>query len=201
MSLMPTLIFYITSVWALGDKKQNPMKKTKTVIAVFAATILIALTGCKKGDTGPAGKDGKDGNANVISSNTVTITNWNVDYQSTTDFTYSNTLSWATITQAVVDKGVVMAYMQNGTTEWVALPYSDAGSTGGSYSLAFNYYVALGTCKIEITGFDSGGAPAASSYNGLVVRLVCIPASQLAANPGKNWKNYSDLKKEFNLPD
>lgn len=148
------------------------------------------LTSCTK--EGPAGPAGKDGNANVISSNTVTLSNWISLYDDGTEFTYSSTVTWPTITQDIRDRGLVMAYMKNPSTQaWQALPYSYSGD---GYSDAINFDVNTGLVNITYDGYDLSGSPGASSMNGLItIRLVAASASARTAHPDVDWTNYEEV--------
>lgn len=169
------------------------IKSSFLFIALLASATIF--NGCAKdGATGPAGKDG---NANVTSSNTVTLNNWSSDFDDGTDYTYSSTISWASITQAIKDKGIVMVYADDKAGSWVALPYTDAGT---GYSSTLNFYVKVGSVKIEYTGYDSP-SPGTSSLNGTIVRIVAIASSSREAHPNVDLKNYNEVKKVFNLKD
>ncbi len=190
------------------------MKTTiKTIMAiVFAFT--IALTGCKKdagpkgdkGDKGDAGvngtngTNGTNGNANVIASTTFTLNNWTSNFDDGINFNYSASASWAGITQAIVDKGVVVVYFDDGSGGWVALPYSYAEDTYSSTTINFSFSV--GMVAVEYTGFDDSGSFGASALNGLLaIRIVAISASNREAYPNVNWSNYNEVKAVLNLKD
>ena len=168
------------------------------LLPLASLSILLLIASCKK--EGPQGPAGKDGNANVVSSNTVVLSNWSSVYDDGTDFLYSSTVTWPTITQDVKDRGVVMVYYHdNTTTNWTAVPYSEAG-TGYSYSM--NLDVAVGAVNISFEGYDNTGSPGASALNGLfTVRLVAIPASARQANPNVNLKDYNAVKQAYHLND
>jgi hypothetical protein len=159
-------------------------------IAPFVIVLALALSSCTK--EGPAGPAGQDGNANVISSNTVTLSNWISLYDDGIDFTYSSTVTWSTITQDIRDRGMVMAYIKNPTTQaWQALPYSYSGD---GYSEAFNFDINTGLVNITYDGYDLSGSPGASSLNGYItIRLVAVPASARTANPDVDWSNYQEV--------
>ena len=112
--------------------------KIKTITSVMAGLVLtlgLTVTSCKKGDTGAAGKDGKDGNANVIGTNNVTISSWTSPGTS-----WTATITVAGITQSIVDKGTVSVFVQYGN-EWWSLP-----DINGKNSMQFGYgvgYVSL----------------------------------------------------------
>jgi len=191
----------------LGKQKQNrnTMKKsilsTITVIAVMLTSIFV-FDGCKKPKDGINGKDGATGatgNANVTSSNTVTLNNWTEDFNDGVNYSFHSTVSWASITQAIKDKGVVMAYADDGAGGWIALPYTDAGDD--YYSMTVNFSFKVGSVDIIINGFDDITPYVASDWNGTVVRIVAIASSSRMAHPDVDLKNYNEVKKVFNLKD
>jgi hypothetical protein len=166
------------------------MKTVKTYLLL--AIIVSFVTACKK--EGPPGPAGKDGNANVISSNTVTLNFWNTVYDDGTEFTYSSNLTWAEITQDIRDRGLVIAYLKdNSTSSWYAMPYSYSGD---GYGYTFNYDFNVGTANIYYEGYDNTGSPGASALNGVfTVRLVAVPASVRIANPNVDWTSYEEVSR------
>lgn len=80
------------------------MKKS-IILGVFALTALT-FGDCTKAKDGAPGAQGPEGNANVIGSNTVTASNWTLN----SGIMYYATLTSSNITQAIVDKGVVLVY-------------------------------------------------------------------------------------------
>jgi hypothetical protein len=173
----------------------------------FAILAMISLVSCTKpgpeGPQGPAGTNGTngaagtngtngiDGNANVIGSNTIVVNNWVSISDDGTYFTYNSTLTWASITQAIVDKGVVLVYFQDGLG-WRALPYTATGQQG---SITVGYKITVGTVTLICEGYSTLGSPGAAALNGDTYRIVAIPASVAAANPNVNWGNYEEVMK------
>lgn len=166
------------------------MKTTKTYLIL--AFVVSFLSACKK--EGPPGPAGQDGNANVISSNTVTLNNWSTVYDDGTEYTYSANLTWSEITQDVRDRGLVIAYLKdNSTSAWYAMPYSYSGD---GYAYTFNYDFNIGTANIYNEGYDNLGSPGASALNGLfTIRLVAVPAAIQEANPDIDWTNYEQVSR------
>ncbi len=166
------------------------MKTAK--IYILLVTIVSLVTACKK--EGPAGPAGKDGNANVISSNTLTLNNWITVYDDGTEFTYSSNLTWGEITQEVRDGGLLITYLKDNTTStWYAMPYSYAGD---GYGYTFNYDFNIGTANIYYEGYDNSGSPGANALNGLfTIRLVAVPPAIREANPNIDWNSYEQVSK------
>lgn len=151
------------------------------------------INGCAKdGATGPAGiagtagTNGTNGNANVIGSNSVTTSNWTLN-----SGMYSTTLTSSAITQAIVDKGIVMVYESNGIGGWYALPYSFLGEEN-----AFGFDVGSVTIDISQTDGSAPTNPGSRTY-----RIVAISASNLIAHPNVDYKNYQLVKTTFGLQD
>jgi len=150
----------------------------------------LIFTGCsKKGDTGPAGPqgpagtngtNGQDGNANVAGSNSVAVSNWS--YDNTTN-AWTAQLQWPSITQAIVDKGSVQVFIGNGTAAWSALTYVDG-------NLYCGYGFTVGYVNLFISTTDGS---LANNPGTLYFRIVAISASQKAAHPNTNWKNYDEV--------
>src|SRR5437870_4563104 len=98
------------------------MKNVKTTFQIILIT--ITFLGCEKGDTGPQGPAGTNGNANVQSS-TVTISSseWTLSGNE-----YDATISTSLITQAILDHGAVEVFESSNGTQWLALPISINGN-------------------------------------------------------------------------
>ena len=166
----------------------------RKILFLFAIIATVVFTSCTK-----EGKAGKDGNANVISSNTVTINNWTKVLDDGINYDYTANISFASITDEVKNKGLVLIYCQQGS-DWYALPYTDAGTdatTGLKYSNSFNYSINTGSTKIECNGFDDSGTASGVTEN-IVVRIVVIPASITSKYPNTNWKDYKEVDRLVN---
>ena len=171
------------------------MRKTiKTMTMVFAVGALslgLALTSCKKGDTGPAGPSGTNGTNGVSNIKTnifTTNTNqWNLDnIHNVYYYNYSST----DITSDVLSNGAVMVYLGDGTgNTWTAMPFSIQGG-----SLAF----VIGQSKVQIQAslFD-GSVP--NNPGGQQFKVVIIPPTMV--KPNVNTNNYADVKEAYNLVD
>lgn len=170
------------------------------MLLLVCGTMIIAS--CSKDKYQPKGDyqpKGNYGNANITSSTTVTLNNWANDYDDGINYEYSSTVTWASITQDIKDKGIVMVYADDGSGSWQALPYTDAGDD--YYSASFNFSFKVGSVKVIANGFDDTGSPAPSDFSGLIVRVVAISTASRMANPNVDLKNYNEVKKVFNLKD
>jgi len=163
--------------------------KLKTLTAI--CLIALIFSNCKKaekGDVGATGKDGINGNANIISSNTVLINSF-VYYSSIKEYQASLTLS--AINQDVLDKGAVMVYLSGGSNNWYPLPISD-GST-------VSYEIHLGGLTVFYFNNDN---TTPSNPNGLyTVRVVVIPSQIIKTNPNIDLTNYAEVKQVLKLQD
>ncbi len=178
--------------------------KNKIYLGMFALIVLMFGSCAKDGATGPAGAAGKDGtngtngNANVTGSNTVTLNNWVSDYNDGTDFGFHSDATWSGITQVIVDKGVIMVYVSDDNGGWIALPTTESGT---GYSATIGFQFSVGSVSIFINGYDDSGSTVAADFNGTVIRVVAIAASNRVDNPNVNLSNYEEVKKAFNLKD
>lgn len=128
--------------------------KTKKLLFIAIMLSSALFTSCKKGDTGepgPAGTngtngiDGTNGNANVISTNTLSFnsSDWTLSGS-----LYSTTIIATGITQDIVDNGAVTVFNQSGTsTSWTALPYTFVNT-------AYRYEFGVGFVNLYVTNTD-----------------------------------------------
>ncbi len=162
------------------------MRNTKKIILLFA--VVFAFASCKKGDTGPAGANGTNGNANVTNSTfTVATSSWVL-----TGNEYDATLNVPSINQSIIDKGAVNIYVSSDGITWTAMPFSVQG-------YEFNYNYSLSTVKIAFS-LDSGNIPS-SAPNNDKFKVVVIASSGLIAHPNVNLNNYNDVKAAYQLQD
>lgn len=168
------------------------MKKTiKTMTMAFALgalTLGLALTSCKKGDTGPAGPSGPSGVAN-IKTNTFT-TNSNQWIQNSSNTAYFYNYSSTDITSDVISNGVVMVYLGDGSGNiWLAMPFSTQG-------LEFVYGIQQSNVQVNISQ-TNGLMP--NNPGGQQFKVVIIPPAMV--KPNVNTNNYADVKAAYNLVD
>ena len=162
----------------------------RKIVLVATCLLTLFITCCKKesikGEKGDTGIAGANGNANVISSNTLFLTGF-VYYPGIK--TYQNDLTMSAISQDVIDKGAVMVYI--GTNNiWTALPVADGGST-------FNFSFYLGGLTINYFN-DNGTTP--TNPNGIYnARVLVIPSAMIKSNPNVDLANYIEVKNAFNI--
>lgn len=170
--------------------KTSTAGKTAKIFGTFALACGLLFTGCKK--EGPPGKDGtngKDGNANVVSSS-VTSGGWSYVSPS-----WEQAFTYPAITQNILDKGAVLVYVQSGSN-YYQLPYTFYPSS--TYSRTYTYVHYLGGLKVFVTDSD---LTQPTNPGTLTFKVVVIAASGRAANPNVNYNDYNAVKKAFNLQD
>lgn len=166
------------------------MKKTIFKTGLFLVVALLAMSCSKDGEAGPAGPagaNGINGNANVIGTNTVTVSSWT---SSNNGALWSASLSASGITQNIVDRGIVSVFMQV-PGGWSAMPYAFA-------NFSWSYDFGLGVVVIYKT---NNNAAVISNPGSQTFRIVIISPTNKMANPKTNWKDYNEVKRALNLAD
>lgn len=165
----------------------NILNTTIRFTGVLICAFGILFTACKKeeiqGPKGDPGDPGIGGNANVVSTNTfiVNSSSWVADSAAEC---LKVTISFPSLTQAVVDKGGVKVYRQTGTV-WSELPiatsdlFTQFGFDVGN--LYLNY--------INIEGGIPGSPPPTERY-----RMVIVSEVQKNAFPYLNDGKYTDVR-------
>ena len=152
----------------------------KLILATLALGFIITSNCTKQGPIGPqgpVGQRGADGNANVISSDEITVNTW-----TSVSGSYKADFAYAEITANVADRGVVEIYRKYSDGSWTNLPDINNG-----VSYAFNFLPGSFTLWVtSVTGLTAVANPGLQ-----VFRVVCIPASVKAAHPNTNWKDYN----------
>jgi len=165
------------------------MKIIKLVTIGFLIAGATTFSNCEKVTvTGPAGKDGIDGNANVVSSS-ITSGSWSFVSPS-----WSQSFTYSAITQDILDNGAVLVYVASGVN-YYQLPYTFYPTS--SYSRTYNYVHYLGGLKVYVTDSDLNTTEPGT----LKFKVVVIEASGLMKNPNVDLNNYQAVKKAFNLTD
>lgn len=157
------------------------MKTMKILTVGLLFMGMMTLTACFK--EGPTGPKGEDGNANVIGTNEVTISNW-----TQSGSFWSAGISVPSITQKIVNTGTVQVFAKYGS-EWWALP--DLNGNNMTY---------FGYDEGHITLMNSNTDNSTPSHPGSkIFRIVVISSSNLTANPGVDWTDYEQVKKALEL--
>lgn len=167
----------------------------KKIMCIFALLAMVFVSCTKEKQVA-----GKDGNANVISSNIVTLNGWTSDINDGINFSYTINVSWPSVTQDIVSKGIVMVFVQTDENTWTPLPYTTSEQTesGGYYysSSTLSFETTVGFVIINLAGYNEiSGAPALTELNGsMVIRIVAISASTIATYPHTDWNNYTQIQ-------
>ena len=156
------------------------MKSKLCILALTVILTILLLPGC--GKEGPAGRDGIDGNANVIYSQWYTPTSWN---GSAHDWYFDVTNS--AINQDIVEGGVILAY--------VSLPndiFPSAVRQLPAYAIGCNWdYLIPEYGKIEFL-CDASSMPGTTNH---FFRFVLIPSNNSLKSTAGNHYTADELKK------
>lgn len=143
------------------------MKKFRGLLAL-AVILMIGVASCSKGDTGPAGPAGPAGPDSVVYSPWI-----NLEFvDNTTNNEWEDTLTTPSLTQRILDSGVVMTYVN----------FQD---TDGTYHVVA--VSSMSSIMLEDYSVGHINIIAASDYSGLPYRYVTIPGSKIVGN-GANAK-------------
>jgi hypothetical protein len=170
------------------------MKQSSKTITTLVTGLIMAFgltfSSCKKAETGPAGKDG---NANVQSTGEVDLSSLTWTYQGDpSNDAYSCVYSNSAITQDVLDKGLVMAYIKT-LNGWAPLPFSAV--IYGTDDITFE--IVNGEIRFYYRDNNELTTTYDPSNTSLIVRVVIIP-SQIK-KPNVDHYNYQEVKEAYNL--
>lgn len=165
----------------------------KKIITILVFTALVFFAGCtKKGETGPAGKEGS---AN-ISATVFSISSW-----AWTSPNYYKNLSVPEITTDNLSSAAIMVYFSKGNSTWTALPFTQYNSPS-NYFMGFNTSVGnVQVTWIYDSSLSSGDNP--NIYYGVNIqcKVVVIPKAARDAHPDVNLNNYNEVKEVFKIKD
>lgn len=166
------------------------MKTKKLFAAALISIGTLLISGCAKdGKDGATGAQGPQGNANV-KSETFTISSW--DYDSSFKL-YKATILDFHITQEIADNGIVMVYLvSNGINN--ALPITIYPNSTYSETFSYQYETSLVRIRVQDSDLTQPNNPGIKTF-----RVVKVAPAGIIANPNINWKDYSEVQKEFNL--
>jgi hypothetical protein len=179
------------------------MKKTFFKTGLVLVIALLAMSCSKDGSdgatgatgaTGANGTNGINGNANVLGSTPFSTASTNWTSQNSGTLWTANLTGATSITQSVVDRGIVSVfrkYTTNGITEWSPLP-----DTNTNINISFNYGLGYITFYTQSTNAVAIANPGAITF-----RYVVITPSNKMANPNTNWNDYQQVKKALHLAD
>lgn len=163
------------------------MKLIKTICTLLIFTSLTIFYSCQK--EGPTGKDGIDGNANVVSSS-ITASSWTFN-----DPSWKITFTYPAITQEIINTGAVLVYLKVGES-YNQLPLTFYQSS--DYSTSVEVSTFLGGLSIFWTDSDltQPANPGSRTF-----KVVVIAASNIYKNKNINYSNYLEVKAAYNLED
>jgi hypothetical protein len=162
----------------------------KLFMILFAG---LLFSSCTK--QGPAGTNGKTGNANVQTAlfSTPTTASWSQKFGQNV---WVVQFSVPQFTAAVVNSGAVMVYIGScsaNTPAWTAIP-CDINGTDYSYTVGFG--------NLEIDAFMSTGQlppNPALDHNHTCIKVVSIPPAIILSHPDLNFKDYAAVEKALML--
>ncbi|MBK7668811.1 MAG: hypothetical protein IPJ32_16625 [Sphingobacteriaceae bacterium] len=196
------------------------MKTRKILLTTISAIVLF--TACKKpekgdvGPTGPIGSTGATGSPNVIYSD------WQTSLSASRDTTIDGTcfrlrhLNAPSLTQGILDSGLVITYMRVGSIGPYLLPYtSDAGGATNQLNCVYKTNViyltrhTFGSCRF--TSASPGTEPVLVNLpSSLEYRYVIIPGAIAGGRyiQSNNTMSIEEIKKlsyeqmliKFNIP-
>lgn len=145
------------------------MQKSGLISSVLLLSVVLFFS-CSKGDTGPAGTNGTNGNANVIYSG------WNNLAMnllaSTPDSVYGQDITADSLTQSIIDSGVVLTYIKIVDPDTRQISIVNAGSymeeffSAKTISLYSSYnFSGLGFRYVLIPGGTKSGRVTASGIS------------------------------------
>jgi len=161
----------------------NSMKKVKLFSLMFLVAGMLVLNGCQK--EGPAGEDGRDGNANVVST-TVTSSAWIYS-----DPSWTLNIPYAAVTQDIINTGAVLVYAKV-ETSFNQLPLTFYQTPTYSTSVEVSSYA--GGVNLIWTDSDliQPNTPNLETF-----KIVVISSAGIAQNPNVDLSNYEEVASAF----
>lgn len=139
------------------------MKQFRSLLCAATIIIVIGLSSCSKGTTGPAGPQGPAGPDSVVYSNWISLS---FTYNSN-DSLYEDTLSAPTITEGILDSGIILTYIE----------FPDANNVSHIQPVSsLNYIISEDYSVGQINIIST------QDLTNLQYRYVTIPGSKTAGN-------------------
>jgi hypothetical protein len=169
-------------------------------LAIAPIVIVLLITSCKKGDTGP---QGADGNANVIYSNWYTP----ATYQKDTIFGiwgFHHTQSAPLITQSILDSGAVLVFGKMSGYNPAVWPANRVGQLpiminymqGGLQVDTWQAYASPGNLKIRFTNDHNIYTTIANQHQ---FRYIIVPANTFSGRVRQ--MSYEEVCSVYNIPE
>lgn len=172
----------------------------RNIIAVFL-TSLALLSSCK-GDRGPAGTAGQDGNANVQSATIETkFSDWDWSDEA---MNWAIAFDWDAIGTDMVDYGALLVYLENPSSEiyaWHQLPMTMVMTDSYSSVLETSYY-AYGFSIFWTNSDLQKHRDVLQSYydqEPMMFKVVLIDATSYASHPDIDYSDYEKVANAFGL--
>jgi hypothetical protein len=154
--------------------------KNSRLLSALCIVVIAGIIGCSKdgttGPAGPAGADGAAGPAGPAGPDSVITSLWTPlnlvqDVLQPGDTMYLATVTAASITQNILDGGVVLTYLE----------FIDTATYGpGIFNASEAVQVTYNVGSINILSFND--------YRGLFdVRYIIVPSSMIASGTGKGY--------------
>lgn len=173
--------------------------KTRLALALSACCAL-AILGCSKGDTGPAGPAGP---ANVIYSEWYSPETWRAEIHFDVHYRAYN-MAAPSLTQEIVDQGVVLVYMRFVGSNPAILQLPLALGEYPGYSFSYEAQADSVKAKYYRPADPSSFPEIIQSWN--QVRYVLIPGSEAAVSKASRQSelhamSYADVCREYGIPE
>lgn len=143
-----------------------------------------------KGNTGPTGPAGQNGNANVTATNYL-ASSWT----NGSSYWYIDLDVPALTASAQSNAAVEVFFSTNNGTSWTSVPYTAVATT--NYFMGFVTQEGLVEVQWTYNGVGNGSSPNSFFGTTLKFKVVVIPAAKI--KPGVNTQNFDEVKKEYNL--
>jgi|SRR6185437_14902419 len=154
------------------------MRNTKWIL-ILAASLITGMISCKKGDTGPAGPAGPAGPDSVVYSGWIELTPTYIEVVNDTSF--KDTIAAPSITQAILDSGIILSYVNVGTSDAPdVVPVASL-----NYIFSFEEFTAGNIYLTIFPNYDLSGLP---------YRYVTIPGSKIEGNKSTGLVNGYTVK-------
>jgi len=161
------------------------MLRSRLLVAILLLSAFIFSCSGEDGATGPAGKNGADGNANVVvfQYDTRTTTTGNINYT----FLAS---------QGLVDSSLVLAYYNPSTealTAWYPVPGLGSGANYMTRSMWYQTIADPSTYTYRVFLLTpSGSATYTTSTTFTKFKIILVPASAITPLTSRGLLNLSD---------
>jgi hypothetical protein len=178
----------------IGPAGANGTNGTNGAVGPIGSTGPTGATG----QTGPVGPTGPTGNANVKTRVfNVLQSSWVLTTSTTISNYYESTVAVPEITQAIQDRGLVLAFMSEDNTQtvWLGMPALQVIRVTTPYLTTFKYKSKVGS--VIFTAQDSDGLspvnPTARFFKVVVIEGTGV------LPPNVDPTNYASVAKYFNL--